>query len=194
MGAAWCQFRCPPDASWFTSAKLQSALRQPPVSPRSTAMEQTNYHVCSVCGEISSTPEHWFLALQYPPSDKLIVMKWHRRLASAEGMQSVCCAAHVRELVVHWMAIGRIDHPFARPSSWKGPRRRWTDQTWHWQEVDLQDAVLLNELTVDRESLRRVLSHNPHALRSLLDSLQASLDEEFQHNVAAAQCRSALVV
>jgi len=159
-----------------------------------TALNQTNYHVCSVCGEVSSAPELWFLALQSRGTDKLSIMKWNLRLAKAEGMQLACCAAHVRELVVHWMATGSIAHPFARPSSWDGPRRRRTDHRPLWQEVDLQDAVLLGELTVDRGSLRRVLNHHPDALRSLLDSLQGALCTQPQHDLAVAPCGSAMVI
>jgi hypothetical protein len=156
-------------------------------------MDQANDHECAVCGEVSSTLEHWFLALQ-TRADKLTIMKWNSRLARADGMQLACCAAHVRELVVHWMATGSIDHPFARAESWEGPRRRWTDHRAPWHEIDLHDAVLLGELTVDREGVRRVLNHNPDALRSLLDSLQGTLHAELQHNVTAARCRSALVI
>ncbi len=157
-------------------------------------MDRTHYHACSVCGEISATPEHWFLAFQGAAIDKLTIIKWNNRLASAAGMQPACCVAHVRELVVHWMATGSIDHPFARPDSWDGPCRRWNDHRSPWHDIDLRDAVLLSELTADHEGLRRVLNHNPDALRSLLDSLQGTLHAELRNDVAAAECRSALVI
>lgn len=157
-------------------------------------MDQTDHYICSLCGQASSTPEHWFLILQGSGPDKLTVLKWNSNLAAAEGIQVACCAAHVRELVVHWMATGNVDHPFARSVARQGPQRRWTDHEAPWREIDLRDGILLGDLTMDRESVRRVLSHNPSALRAVLDSLQSALENDIQQNLATAPCSSSLVI
>lgn len=61
--------------------------------------------------------------------DKLSILDWHDSLSRAAGVHRACCAAHVRELVVHWITMGSLNYPFARVTSLNSslglPRAIW---------------------------------------------------------------------
>ncbi len=120
-------------------------------------MIETGSYACAICGEANSEPTQWFLVTENYWEDKLKVLEWSYPLARQHGIHLACSAAHVQELVVHWMATG--SPRFGPVSGTHGVRT-------------------LGELTVHRESLRRVLSENPESLKSILDVLHGALQPD----------------
>jgi hypothetical protein len=135
-------------------------------------------YACAICGQESSAPHNWFLVTERRWDDKLQILQWDERLAGRARAHSACSTGHVQELVVHWMATGRLDHPLARVTSWDGRVLRWLDMSGDEQDIDTADFKILGELSVHRDSLQRVLSENPHSLRTILGQLQAALEPQ----------------
>ena len=135
-------------------------------------------NVCAICGGRRLGTDSWFLVAENRWEDKLQVLQWNERLAAHEGIQRACSAAHVEELVVHWMTTGSLGYPFARAGfGVKSLRRscaRW-DAIW---DVDTKGAQLIGELAVHRESMERVLVESPQSLRAILDALLGALRRE----------------
>ena len=97
-------------------------------------------------------------------------------------MHRACSPAHVKELVVYWMALGSLDclcdmalavvhRTSQRPTS---NLRMLT-------EPDIGDGHQLGELAVDRDSLARAFDENPESLQILLDELSDTLEMEISH-------------
>lgn len=135
-------------------------------------------YACAICGEANSDPTQWFLVTENPWEDKLKILEWNRLLASQYGIHLVCSPSHVQELVVHWMATGSVHHPFAQTHSWNTPARRWNDSAPLRPVVNTKGVRTIGELTVHRESIRRVLSENPESLKSILDAMCGALQRE----------------
>ncbi|MBA3916514.1 MAG: hypothetical protein H0X25_22250 [Acidobacteriales bacterium] len=72
--------------------------------------------VCAICGTCGGGDSSWFIIVENHWQDKLKVLHWNEALAWQPGVRLVCCSEHVRELVVHWMATGSMDYPFAMTS------------------------------------------------------------------------------
>lgn len=131
-------------------------------------------YACAICGEANLDPTQWFLVTENHWEDKLRILEWDGLLAGKQGIHLACCPSHVQELVVHWMATGSVGYPFAQcePHS---PARRWNDFNKPRSFVHTMGARTIGELTVHRESIRRVLSENPESLKSILNALQEVL-------------------
>jgi hypothetical protein len=134
---------------------------------------------CTICGETRQGSQPWFLLSEDCWQDRLRILHWDDYLATLEGTHCACSAAHLEELVVHWMTTGSLDHPFARVYSWAEVLRRqrrvgWTARN----DFGSHTPKPIGELTVHRESMRRVLSENPQSLRTILDALLIGLRAE----------------
>jgi hypothetical protein len=140
---------------------------------------------CSICGEPKNGHGRWFLVTENRWEDKLKILHWNEQLAGRAGVHQACGAAHVQELVVHWMALGCLDYPFARSGKGGGPARRWGDLCAGPQHWDTGELRPLGELSVHRESMKRVLSENPHSLKAILDALLAALQREAREDMRA---------
>ena len=139
-------------------------------------MNELGNYVCTICGEEPrAVPNRWFLVTENRWEDKLRILLWNDLLATRTGMHRACGAAHVQELVIHWMATGSLDYPFARDGLARHPSRRWSDIWAPRADVDTRGVPAVGELTVHRESMRRMLTENPAVLKSILDALQAAL-------------------
>ena len=135
---------------------------------------------CAVCGQPHASSEGWFQLIENRWTDRLKIVRFHASLESGLNVNTVCCAAHVRELVVHWMTMGRLDIPFARVPSGTHVKffRRSASRDSEVREPFLPLSVVLGELSVHRESLTRILRENPAALSSVLETLIHALDPE----------------
>ena len=47
-------------------------------------------------------------------TDRLKILSWNETLAGHQGVLAACGAAHVQQMVVHWMAVGSLEYPLAR--------------------------------------------------------------------------------
>jgi len=140
-------------------------------------MNNPKTHACSICGDEEPDARDWFLISENCLEDKLLILHWNDRLAGRLGIHSACSAAHVQELVVHWMTTGSLNYPFALPKSAKSPLRRATGPGRVSPPIPGCRTRPIGELAVDRESMKRVLSDSPHSLRSILDALLRALQE-----------------
>lgn len=143
-------------------------------------MDAREMCMCAICGEEKSAADHWFLIAESRWQDKLKILHWDDRLAAQAGIYHACSPAHVQETVVHWMATGGLDYPFARLSARK---RRRSDRCraillGESPEVDTSGATQIGELSVHRESMTRVLSENPYSLSTILDALLSALQRD----------------
>lgn len=143
-------------------------------------METQTMHACIVCGKETPEYEHWFLVTANRWQDKLRILHWNNFLASQAGVQPVCSANHVQELVVHWMTTGSVEYPFAQVTF--KPRRHPLRQLLPssipsriGQDIDTLGAQPIGELSVHRESMQRILRECPQSLTSILDALLSAL-------------------
>jgi hypothetical protein len=135
---------------------------------------------CSICREEQVSLDGWFLVMENRWTDRVKILSWNPALVSRTGIHAACCAAHVQQLVVHWMATGSLDYAFARSR----PRHRHSLRGRHdpppeisEREPDTQGSKVLGELAVHRESLERVLAENPESLAGILKALLSALGE-----------------
>ncbi|HEY6182855.1 MAG TPA: hypothetical protein VIW67_11440 [Terriglobales bacterium] len=131
-------------------------------------------YACAICGEANPDPTQWFLVTENHWEDKLKILEWNSLLAHQQGIHLACSPSHVQELVVHWMATGSVSYPFAQAGS-GSPARRWTDLNKPRAVVNTTGVRTVGELTVHRESMRRVLGESPESLKSILSALQEAL-------------------
>jgi hypothetical protein len=149
---------------------------------------------CMICHEPQASPEGWFQVAENRWTDRLRILRFHEDPTFEPGAYSLCCPAHVRELVVHWMTTGRLDFPFASAGF---PPSRGTSSLQPEVAADLAQAAvhqdveqpssLVGELAIHRESLTRILRENPNALSGLMEALLSALEpaERIHHPVAA---------
>jgi len=136
---------------------------------------------CVVCREPHATPEGWFHLTENRWLDRLKILRFQDSLATSPGIYNVCCGAHVRELVVHWMTTGRLDFLFARvPFSPRQLLTRPRPQPDRDSEAPTPASAVLGELAVHRESLTRLLRTNPYALSAVLEALIQAIEPENQ--------------
>jgi hypothetical protein len=127
---------------------------------------------CSICLEPRTEEDGWFLLTENSWTDRLKILSWNDALVSELGVHAACGAAHVQQLVVHWMATGSLNYPFARSHVGERTRRKRAHQS----ELDIRGAKVIGELAVHRESLSRILRENPESLGSILAALISALD------------------
>ena len=117
----------------------------------------------------------WFLLTENRWTDRLKILGWNDSLASEPGVFAACGAEHVQQLVIHWMAMGTLEYPFARARrEAKRSLRKPSDKP-ATPEPDIRGVKVYGELAVHRESLERVLSENPQSLASILLALISAL-------------------
>jgi hypothetical protein len=138
-------------------------------------MEQAVALPCTICGEVQSANQSWFLVVEDRWRDKLKILHWDERLAAVPGVHGVCSAGHLQQLVVHWMTTGSVDHPFARAEYCQDeyPRRRSPRPPM--ETLESSRVRQIGELSVHRESIRRVLGERPESLQTILDALLSAL-------------------
>lgn len=130
---------------------------------------------CEICGEQGLGEDGWFVLMENRWTDRLKILAWNETLASAAGAHIACGAAHVQQLVVHWMTMGSLEYPFA-----EAPHSRTITSPWRLKEIprmeaDLQGTRVVGELAVHRESLERILQESPESLASILEALTSAL-------------------
>jgi hypothetical protein len=122
----------------------------------------TRYH-CEVCG-IRQKSGDWFLVSEDRDRNTLQILKWSNRLAEHPGMRHLCSAAHVEELVSHWMVDDTLDYGYPGEDGASAPLA-----------ADAMDeAYRLGELLLDRSSFA-ALGERPDMLSSILDAIDGAL-------------------
>jgi hypothetical protein len=153
-------------------------------------------HLCAICGDEKSAGGLWFLLAENRWEDKLKILQWDSQLARQDGIRRACSAAHVQELVVHWMTTGSLNYPFARACS-RDKAAPWCDGAWPVSvDVDTHVARQIGELAIHRDSVKRVLSESPQYLKTILDALVSALQREARTTQpeAATENRTQLAV
>jgi len=142
-------------------------------------MDKPRMHECTICGDEKLTGQVWFLIAESHWEDKLRVLEWQDQMAARQGIYAACSAAHVEELVIHWMTTGGLDYPFAtvghKPRSHKRKIPSFLPTI---EEPDTRGGRQIGELAVDRECVRRALRDDPESLRVILDELVHALERE----------------
>jgi hypothetical protein len=137
---------------------------------------------CSICGELGFGEDGWFVLVENRWTDRLKILAWNEALASGAGAHVACGAAHVQQLVVHWMTMGSLEYPFA-----EAPRRATMPKLPHIKEIpraeaDLRGTRVVGELAVHRESLERILQESPESLAPILEALTSALTNDEDRN------------
>lgn len=122
--------------------------------------------VCDACGDLRLAGEVWFLIAEDDWSDKLRILRWDDGLAASANLRRACCPFHVQELVVQWIATGSLPEAVAATD---------TPQP---LELDSCGARQIGELSVHRESVKRVLLETPGSLKVVLVALLEALERE----------------
>lgn len=134
-------------------------------------------HECVICGERRVEGEFWFLVARSELAEKIRVLAWHDEVATRHGVYCLCSTAHVREMVVNWMAgIEAIWFATREPGPTPFRQREYGVRVV--READTRGARELAELQIDRESTARALNDNPESVIILLDELSDALDRE----------------
>jgi len=153
-------------------------------------MDKPKMHECTICGDEKLPGQMWFLVAESHWEDKLRVLEWQDQMATRQGIYAACSAAHVEELVIHWMTTGGLDYPFAtvghKPRSRKRTAASFLPII---EEPNTTGARQIGELAVDRDCVRRALKDDPESLRVILDELVHALERETTG--AAARLESA---
>lgn len=140
-------------------------------------MENQKRFMCTICGEYTNHGQGWFLVVEDSWLDRLKVLHWNEGLAGHAQMHCLCSAAHVRELVAHWMATGSLAYPFASVSSpaqkvsIRASKKGLEAST----KLEIHSDWLIGELAVHRQSLERALSEHPQCLSTILEALTGAL-------------------
>ena len=136
-------------------------------------METETRHVCAICG-LEQTAAPWFLVASNEWQDRLRIIRCKNDLVAGDDFRFLCCPWHVEQLVVHWLATGSMDYPFARSLPTAARMRQESCESRNPEN----GARLLGELTVDRESLARLLRENPYAFAPMLEALVTMLQKD----------------
>lgn len=135
--------------------------------------------LCAICREEHIGLDGWFLVTENRWTDRVKVLSWNDSLVSQPGVHAACCATHVQQLVVHWMATGSLEYPFARtrPKRSRKFRTRPAPGEIAQAEPEIRGSRVLGELAVHRESLERILAENPEQLAGILKALLSALGQ-----------------
>jgi hypothetical protein len=106
---------------------------------------------------------------------RLRVLSWNETVAFSTEAHLACGAAHVQQLVVHWMTMGTLEYSFAKALSSSTSRRFRRTRQPHEPEAETRGSSLVGELAVPRESLERILRENPESLAAILEALTSAL-------------------
>jgi len=138
-------------------------------------MNPWRIHTCSICGDTEPDASAWFLVRENHLEDKVQILHWNDRLADRAGVHAACSAAHVQEIVVHWMTTGSLGYPFALVARPKSDTAQRAHRLRTGANTGFREVRPIGELAVDRESMKRVLYESPHSLRTILDALLSAL-------------------
>ena len=153
-----------------------------------------NLHECTICSEDKLPGQVWFLIAESHWEDKISVIEWRDAVAGQKGVYLACSTAHVQELVVHWMATGSLDYPFAAVAGQpRRHRRRRASTLANIQVPDLKGTKQIGELAVDRASVGRTLRDNPDSLQVILDELINVLQRETMGAAARPESSDAML-
>ena len=126
-------------------------------------MNPAPIYYCEVCGA-AQRGDGWFLVAEDQDRDTLQILKWNSRLAQRSGMRHVCSAAHVEELVSHWMVDNSLDYGWSRQDAASASLA-----------ADAMDeSFRLGELMLDRSSFA-ALGERPDMLSSILEAIDGVL-------------------
>lgn len=128
-------------------------------------MEPTKMYFCEICGATEKR-NGWFLVSEDRDGDTLQILMWNRQLADHPGMRHLCSAAHVEELVSHWMLTGSLNYGHSRPGC------EQNSPAVHNDNLDL--SYRLGELMLDRSSFA-ALGERPDMLSSILEAIDGAL-------------------
>ena len=160
-------------------------------------MTRPGLFACTICGEQNHGDGGWFLIVENSWLDSLGILGWNESFALTPGVHCLCSAAHVRELVAHWMVTGSLKYPFADLSAapQKVTIREFRPRKEGVPAIDNEGVRYVGELAVHRESLARTLQENPQALGAILEALRDALNQELtgKHGVIEAAEELALV-
>jgi len=146
---------------------------------------------CTICGAAPSGMQRRFLIVEDRWQDKLKILHWDERLAAIPGVHSACSASHLQQLVVHWMATGSLDHPFARVGCITEDSSRRRSPRPEMESFEPRKVRQIGELTVHRESMQRVLSESPASMQTILDALLSALHRDAPRGDAEMEWRDA---
>lgn len=116
-------------------------------------------YYCEVCGG-AQKGDGWFLVIEDRDRNTLQILQWNSRLAERPGMRHVCSAAHVEELVSHWMVDDSLDYGWPREDA--ACASLTTDA--------MDESFRLGELMLDRPSFA-ALGERPDMLSSILEAI-----------------------
>jgi hypothetical protein len=139
---------------------------------------------CAVCGHPVEDDAFSYLLTTNPATNRLTILRWNRNLSRSERARAACEPEHVLEMVAHWMGSGTLNLTYAQGVTCRIRRNPDSALAVHPASACAQ-PVPISELTVNRESLRRVLEINPQALASTLDSLLEALQRDKSSGLAA---------
>jgi hypothetical protein len=126
-------------------------------------MKPVTIYRCEVCGA-AQKGKGWFLVAQDQDRNTLQILKWNSRLAEHPGMRHVCSAAHVEDLVSHWMVDDSLAYGRLRE-----------DAASAFLAGDAMDeSYRLGELMLDRSSFA-ALGERPDMLSSILEAIDGVL-------------------
>jgi len=77
-------------------------------------MKAAGIQRCEICGA-AQKGDGWFLLSEDQERNTLQILKWNSRLAQHPGVYPLCSAAHVEELVSHWMVSGSLEYEWSQP-------------------------------------------------------------------------------
>lgn len=140
-------------------------------------MKDSQEPFCTICLEPRTQDDGWFLLAENRWTDRLKILGWSNALAAEPGVHAACSAEHVQQLVIHWMAMGTLDYPFARAYSDDKQLARESSHSCAVValEPDTRGMKVYGELAVHRESLERILAESPQSLGSILMALISAL-------------------
>lgn len=127
-------------------------------------MKAAGIHRCEICGA-AHQGNGWFLLSEDQEGNTLQILKWNSRLAEHPGVHPLCCAAHVEELVSHWMVSGSLKYEWSQPSQALFPQA---------PAGDMDASYQLGELMLDRASFA-ALGERPDMLNSILEAIDGAL-------------------
>ena len=156
-------------------------------------MEGPKMQECTICGEERSAEQVWFLVAESHWEDKLKVLQWQDEMARRQGIYAACSAAHVEELVVHWMTTGKSRLSVRHGGTQAGEaQKRLGSILPSIEEPNTIGARQIGELAVDRECVRRALRDDPDSLRVILDELVHALERETTGRTARLESADAM--
>jgi hypothetical protein len=138
-------------------------------------MDSATIRPCTICGEEKSGDQVWFLVTEVGCQDRLKILHWNDDLAHCWAIHRACSPAHVQELVAHWMVNGNLDDLFAAVEVVTFRPRASGAGVPAFDKPDISGAQEIAELSVDRNSIQRILNENPCSLNILMNELWDTL-------------------